>query len=147
MRAMAAVSAASKSQAAQRAAASPARRSPGAPSLVRNDGREAGPGVELHLPVAEVVAQVEEDGQAVVEAVPTDAPLVDERDGVLLGACRVVGGLGLHLRVDDELGAGALLDGGDGLAELVDRLGADDLGVVVDAQALDGVRERRPGLR
>ena len=78
-------------------------------------GREAGTRVELHLAVAAVVAQVEEDGQAVVEAGPPDAPLVDERDGVLLGARRVVGGLRLHLRVDDDLGAGALLDGRDGL--------------------------------
>ena len=29
--------------------------------------------------------EVEEDGHAVVEAGPADAPLVDERDGILLG--------------------------------------------------------------
>ncbi len=69
-----------------------------------------GPGVELDLAVARVaLVEVVQDHEAVVEARAADAPLVHQLDGALL---RLLGGLaaGHLLRVDDDLGAGPLLD-------------------------------------
>ena len=42
-------------------------------------GLVAGAGVQLDLAVAEAVVEVVQDDQPVVEALPADAPLVDER--------------------------------------------------------------------
>ena len=82
--------------------------------LVRQVERpEAGRRVELDLPAhapAGLRVDVHEDRQAVVEALPAHAPLVDQRDRVRLG--RLGRRARLHLRVDDDLGAGALLDRG-----------------------------------
>ena len=55
--------------------------------------------------------RVPHDCQAVVEARASDAPLVDQGDRVCIG--RFLGRAGLVLGVDDDLGAGALLDAGD----------------------------------
>ena len=79
----------------------------------------------------EARVEVEEDDEAVVEALPADAPLVDQRLGVavgLLGRDAVVDDLG----VDDDLGAGPLLDRVDRRLGRGDRLRREDAGVVVD---------------
>ena len=72
-------------------------------------------GVQVHLPVALGLVHVEEDREAVVEALAADAPLVDERLGVRLGLAGAAA-LRLDLRVDDDLGTGAVLDVRDRLA-------------------------------
>ena len=55
-------------------------------SLVRQERRlEAGAGVQLDLAVLEVRLDVEEDDQAVVEALAPDAPLVDQGARLRLG--------------------------------------------------------------
>ena len=78
---------------------------------VREEGRHGSPGLHTAAPgrAPRVVEQIEEDHQAVVEALASDAPLVHERDRVLLGLAGV--DARLDLRVDDDLGARALLDG------------------------------------
>ena len=71
---------------------------------------EPGPGVQLHLAVARVVrVEVEQDHEAVVEALPADAPLVHQRLRVVLGRRRVLAAR-RQLRVDGDLGTGPLLD-------------------------------------
>ena len=90
--------------------------------LVRQEGGlEPGPRVELDLAVLEVRFQVEEDDKAVVEALASDAPLIDQ--GARLHF-RFVGRrvFAAVLGVDDDLRAGPRLDLID------DPLGVDDGG-------------------
>ena len=90
--------------------------------LVRQEGGlEPGPRVELDLAVLEVRLHVEEDDEAVVEALAPDAPLVHQGARLRFGLVgrRVLAAV---LGVDDDLGAGPRLDLVD------DPLGVDDGG-------------------
>ena len=99
--------------------------------------------IELDLPARAAGLEVEEDREAVVEPLAADAPLVDERQGVALGLL----GRGVvdDLRVDDDLGLGALLDAIDGLLDRSDRLGLEHAGEVVDGAVDLRFGERRSG--
>ena len=62
----------------------------GLPLAVGEVGRGiAGSGVQLHLAVALALLEVEQDGKAVIEALATDAPLVDEGSCIGLSAAGV----------------------------------------------------------
>ena len=113
---------------------------------------EARAAVQDHLAVLVARVHVEQDHEAVVEALPPDAPLVHQRPGVgvgLLGRPAVLDGLG----VDHDLGAGPLLDLADRLRDAIDRVRAEDAGGVVDADAVlrlgegrsRGERRQQPG--
>ena len=111
--------------------------------------QELGPvaraGVQLDLAVAGVVGlEVEQDHEAVVEALAADAPLVHQLLGVGLGRRGVLGARRL-LRVDDDLGAGPLLDRVDHRLDLGHRGAAEHARRVVDGLVVDGIRERRAG--
>ena len=95
---------------------------------------DASPGVRV---------DVHEDRQAVVEARAADAPLVDQRDRVLLGRRRRRAGLGLG--VDDDLRPGAFLDPVDRRLRCGDRRRVEEAGGVVDGPADDGIGEGRTG--
>ena len=86
----------------------------GLPLAVRQErGGEPGSRVELDLPAGAARLEVEEDRQAVIEALAADAPLVDqgERVASVSSVDLEVG----DLRVDHDLGARALLDAIDRL--------------------------------
>ena len=106
-------------------------------------GLEAGARLEADRAVLAVRLHVEEDDQPVVEAGPAHAPLVAERLGV--GRRLLVADARLGLRVDDDLGAGAGLDGLDDRRRLGLGLLREDARLVVDDDARDRVRVGRPG--
>ncbi len=115
----------------------------GLPLLVRQERRPIpGSGVQLDLPVDERWIEIEQDDQAVVEALATHAPLVHERPGVPLRLLLRHAGVD-DLAVDDDLRAGAVLDGVDRGLRRADRLRAEHPGVVVDRLILDRVGKRR----
>ena len=98
----------------------------------------------------QVVLHVEQDDQAVVEALAPDAPLVHECQRVGVGCVEAVA-LRFDLRVDGYLGSGPNLNRIDRLLGLGDRPGREDARVVVDALTRDGSRvgwaRRRRGQR
>ena len=113
--------------------------------LVRQEGRsEAGSRIELDLAVPEAVVHVEQDHEAVVEALAADAPLVHQGDGVPLRRLGRVA-LGLELGVDDGLGTGPILDRPRDTLGLADRAWRQDLRRVVDPLAGDRRRVRWAG--
>ncbi len=114
-------------------------------SLVRNVCAEPGPGVELDLAVARVVlVQVEQDDQAVVDALAADAPLVHERDRVGLGL-RGRDAVRHELGVDDHLGSGPVLDAVDRGLDLTPDAVGEHPRRVVDGLVVHGGRERGSG--
>ncbi len=112
---------------------------------VRQVGRlEAGRRVELDLAVLQGRVDVEEDRQAVIEALPPDAPLVDQRPGAHLGL--VLGHPEVdELAVDDDLGGRPRLDGVDRPLRVDDGRRREDARVVVDRPVDLRLGERRPG--
>jgi len=109
-------------------------------------GLEAATGVKRDLAVSQVGLHVEEDDQAVVEALAADALLVHERQGVVVGQLDRVA-LRLDLGVDGHLGARSSFDRLDRLLSFRDGPGREDAGVVVDTLPGDGIRVWRPGGR
>ncbi len=107
---------------------------------------ETGTGIQLDLAVLEIRLHVEEDHQAVVEALASDAPLVHQgtRLGVGLVGRRVFAAV---LGVDDDLRAGPRLDRVDRLFRRGDGRRRQDAGVVVDRAVDLGLREGRAGWR
>jgi hypothetical protein len=100
--------------------------------------------------VLQVVLHVEEDHQAIVEALATDAPLVHECQGVGVGLVGRVA-VALDLRVYGDLGARPSFDRLDRRLGISDGPGREDPGVVVHALPADrigvGRARRRRGRR
>ena len=103
---------------------------------------EARAAVQDHLPVLVARVHVEQDHEAVVEALPPDAPLVHQRPGVgvgLLGRPAVLDGLG----VDHDLGAVRCSIWRIVSRDAIDGVRAEDAGGVVDADAVLRLGEGR----
>ena len=104
---------------------------------------EPRPAVQAHLAVDEVRLEPDQQHQAVVEAGPPDAPLVDE--GGCLRQVLVLGDARVHLDVDHDLGPGLCLDGIDARLEVRDRLRFQHAGLVIHATFRHRVGERGAG--
>ncbi len=107
--------------------------------------REPGAPVQLDLPVLPGRVQVEQDHEAVVDALAAHAPLVHQRLGVRLGLLGRDVVVVEVLRVHHDLGLRLGLDRVDDQLRAVARRRAEQLGRVVHGLAVDGVRERRTG--
>ena len=115
-------------------------------AVAQEGGFEPGAGVQLDLAVAAAFVDVEEDHQAVVEALAADVPLVHERARPRLGL-RLARRAAQQLAEDHDLGAGPRLDPVDDRLGVHDRVRREEAGVVVDRPVGLRVRERRTGRR
>ena len=115
-------------------------------AVAQERGLEPRAGVQLDLAVPAGLVDVEEDDQAVVEALAADVPLVHERPRPRLGLIRARRAA-QQLAEDHDLCAGPRLDPVDDRFGVDDRVGREEAGIVVDGPVGLRVREGRPGWR